>query len=93
MLFLFGGFSVLKSLNIGLFMTSRLSLIIVATTIGLEFGFINEAFKDAIILLAVITCKLGPSLFKAFFKSQAASSDTGGIEKRKLSAGWMRQWK
>ncbi len=93
MLFVYCGFSVLKSLNIGLLMTSRLSLIIVATTIGLEFGFINEAFKDAIILLAVITCMLGSSRFKAFFKSQAASSDAGCIEKRKLSAGWMRKWK
>ena len=74
-------------------MTSRLSLIIVSTTIGLEFGFINEAFKDEIILLTIITCMLGPSLFKAFFKFQAASSDAGCIEKRKLSAGWMRQWK
>ena len=43
-------------------------LIIVATIIGLEFGFINEAFKDAIILLAVITCLLGPSLFQSVFQ-------------------------
>jgi len=93
LLFVFGGLSLLKSLNIGLLMTSRLSLIIVAATIGLEFGFISEAFKDAIILLAVITCLLGPSLFKAFYKSEAAPSDGGGIEKRKLSAGWMRQWR
>jgi Kef-type K+ transport system membrane component KefB len=93
LLFVFGGLSLLKSLNIGLLMTSRLSLIIVAATIGLDFGFITEAFKDAIILLAVITCLLGPSLFKAFYKSEAASRDSGAIEKRKLSAGWMRQWK
>jgi Kef-type K+ transport system membrane component KefB len=91
LLFVFAGLSVMKSLNIGLLMTSRLSLIIVAATIGLEFGFITQAFKDAITLLAIITCLLGPSLFKAFFKSEAGSSDGGGIEKRKLSAGWMRQ--
>ena len=93
LLFVFGGLSLLKSVNIGLLMTSRLSLIIVAATIGLEFGFITEAFKDAIILLAVITCLLGPSLFKAFYKSEAESITSGGIEKRKLSAGWMRQRK
>lgn len=88
LLFVFGGLTILKSLNIGFLMTSRLSLIIVAATIGLEFGFITQAFKDAI-----ITCLLGPSLFKAFFKSEAASRDGGGIEEKKLSAGWMRQWK
>ena len=74
-------------------MTSRLSLIIVAARIGLEYGFITEAFKDAIILLVIVTCLLGPSLFKAFYKSEATSNDSGGIEKRKLTAGWMRQWK
>lgn len=93
LLFVFSGLSILKSVNIGLLMTSRLSLIIVAATIGLEFGFITEAFRDAIILLAVLTCLLGPSLFKAFYTSEAALSDSGGIEKRKLSVGWMRQWK
>lgn len=92
LLFVFGGISLLKSLNIGLLMTSRLSLILVAATLGLEFGFITEAFKDAIILLAVTTCLLGPTLFKVFFKSEAPSRGSG-IERRKLSAGWMRQSK
>ncbi len=89
LLFVFIGQSMLNSLNIGLLMTSRLSLIIVAATIGLEFGFITEAFKDAIILLAVITCLLGPSLFKTFHRSEGEPK-SGGIERRKLSAGWMR---
>jgi hypothetical protein len=61
-------------------MTSRLSLILVAATIGLEFGFITETLKDAIALLAVITCLRGPSLFKAFLKSEAALNDSVGIE-------------
>ncbi|BBO83158.1 hypothetical protein DSCO28_37240 [Desulfosarcina ovata subsp. sediminis] len=41
----FGGISVLKPLIIGLLVALRLSLIIVAATIGLEFGFITEVFK------------------------------------------------
>lgn len=91
LLFVFGGLSLFKSLNVGVLMTSRLSLIIVAATIGLEFGFITEAFKDAIILLAVITCLLGPSLFKALHRPQDESDAGGsGIEKKKLTAGWMR---
>ena len=70
LLFIFGGVSLHQSLNLGILMTSRLSLIIVAATIGLEFGFITEPFKDAVILLAVITCLLGPSLFKAFHRPE-----------------------
>lgn len=91
LLFMFVGLSVFRSLAVGVLMTSRLSLIIVAATIGLEFGFITESFKDAIILLAVITCLLGPSLFKILHRI-GEDSDTGGrgIEKKKLSAGWMR---
>ena len=86
-------FFVLKSLNIGLLVTLRLSLIIVAATIGLEFGFISEVFKDVIILLAAITGLLDLFLFKTLFKSEASLSDSGVIARRKLSTGWMRQWK
>jgi Kef-type K+ transport system membrane component KefB len=93
LLFVFAGLSVYKSLNIGMLLTSRLSLIIVAATIGLQFGFITEAFKDAIILLAVASCLLGPSLFKAFYRNEEEPGAGVGIERRKLSAGWMRQWK
>ena len=92
LLFVLGGLSMLKSMNIGLLMTSRLSLIIVAATLGLEFGFITEAFKDAIILLAVITCLMGPSLFKAFHRLDNDSlKGDEKIEKKKFDAGWMQQ--
>lgn len=92
LLFALGGLSMLKSMNIGLLMTSRLSLIIVAATLGLEFGFITEAFKDAIILLAVITCLMGPSLFRALHRLDNDSNKGGDrIEKKKFGAGWMQQ--
>jgi len=91
LLFVFSRLTLFKSLTVGVLMTSRLSLIIVAATIGLEFGLITEAFKDAIILLAVITCLLGPSLFKALHRPDGASNGKGpGIDKRELTAGWMR---
>jgi Kef-type K+ transport system membrane component KefB len=91
LLFVLGGLTLFTSLSVGVLMTSRLSLIIVAATIGLEFGFITEAFKDAIILLAVITCLLGPTLFKALHRPDGPSEDKGPeIDKRKLTAGWMR---
>jgi Kef-type K+ transport system membrane component KefB len=91
LLFVFAGLSFFTSLHLGVLLTSRLSLIIVAATIGLEFGFISEAFKDAIILLAVITCLIGPGLFKILHRPEADLNNGGAkLEKRKLTAGWMR---
>ncbi len=91
MMFMFGGLSAYKSLTVGLLMTSRLSLIIVAAAIGLEFGFITEAFKDAVILLAVTTCLIGPILFKALHRPENGSEGKETrIQKKKLTAGWMR---
>ncbi len=90
LLFGLAGLSIGKSLNIGMLMTSRLSLIIVAATIGLEAGFITEAFKDAIILLAIVTCLAGPSLFKAFYRPEEDGGESARIERKKLAVGWMR---
>jgi CPA2 family monovalent cation:H+ antiporter-2 len=41
-----------------------LSLIIAAAAIGAEEGLIRNDTKDAIILLALLTCLIAPSLFK-----------------------------
>ena len=90
LLFSLGGLSIRKSLNIGMLMTSRLSLIIVAATIGLEAGFITEVFKDAIILLAITTCLTGPSFFKAFYRPDEEAGNGSRIETSKLAVGWMR---
>ena len=64
LLLVFTGVSLRGAVNAGFLLSSRLSLIIVAATIGLEYGFITEQYKDAIVLLAVFTCLLGPSAFK-----------------------------
>ena len=91
LLFMVGGISFLTSMNLGILLSSRLSLIIVAATIGRNQGFITEGFKDAIILLAVITCLLGPSVFKLLHRPEDEQGDKGPhIEKRKMPAGWMR---
>lgn len=91
--FMAAGLSFSQALNVGLLLTARLSLIIVAATIGLEFGFITAAFKDSIILLAVITCLLGPVLFKVFYRSEHDETSGPKMERRKLTVGWMRHWK
>jgi len=44
-------------------------------------------------MAVTVNWSAGPVSFKVFFKSNAAFSYSNGIEKRKLSAGWMRQWK
>ena len=69
LLFTFSGAGLRRSLSMGVLLSSRLSLIIVAAAIGVELNFITSAFKDAIILLAVMTCLLGPSLFKLLLRS------------------------
>lgn len=64
LLYVFNGIPLRQALTMGVLLSSRLSLIIVAATIGLEMEFITPPFKDAIILLAVMTCLLGPSMFR-----------------------------
>ena len=53
-----------ESLKLGFLLSSRLSLIVVAAALGYETGIITAAYKDSIILLAVFTCLIGPSMFK-----------------------------
>lgn len=55
-----------RTLGAGLILSSRLSLIIAAAAIGLELGAIDPAVHSAVILLAIVTCTLSPSLFNRF---------------------------
>lgn len=58
------GRSVKEAFQVGILLSSRLSLIIAAAAIGLQNNLITQAMKDAIVLLALITCFVGPTLFK-----------------------------
>ncbi len=53
-----------QGLLAGLLLSSRLSLIVAAASIGLQEGFITPEIKDSIVLLALMTCLLGPTSFK-----------------------------
>lgn len=53
-----------QGLLAGLLLSSRLSLIIAAASIGLQEGFITPELKDSIVLLALLTCFIGPTSFK-----------------------------
>ncbi len=52
-----------KALAGGVLMASRLSLIIAASKIGLDFGIISPGMNSAFILMAVVTCIVSPVLY------------------------------
>lgn len=56
-------FGVRKAISGGFLMSSRLSLIIAAVTIGLELGVISPAINASFILMAVLTCLFSPTIY------------------------------
>jgi Kef-type K+ transport system membrane component KefB/Trk K+ transport system NAD-binding subunit len=56
-------FSWKQTLAAGTLLSSRLSLIIAASAIGMRIGVISEPFNAAIILVAIITVLIAPPLF------------------------------
>jgi Kef-type K+ transport system membrane component KefB len=58
------GFRFKDGVRCGLLLSARLSLIVAAASIGLEQGFLTPEIKDAIVLLALLTCIIGPLGFK-----------------------------
>ncbi|MDD4952008.1 MAG: cation:proton antiporter [Desulfovibrionaceae bacterium] len=64
LLFPLWGLGLGDGLRAGLLLSSRLSLIVAAAAIGLQEGFLDPEMKDVIVLLALLTCFLGPLLFR-----------------------------
>lgn len=60
-------FSWRETLAGGFLLSSRLSLIIAASSIALSIGAITEAVNSAIILLAVVSCTISPLVFNRLF--------------------------
>jgi Trk K+ transport system NAD-binding subunit len=56
-------FGAKKALAGSVLMASRLSLIIAASKIGLDFGIITPGMNAAFVLMAVITCLISPLLY------------------------------
>lgn len=56
-------FGTRKALAAGILLSSRLSLIIAAATIGLDLDIISEETNAVFILMAVVTCLLSPVLY------------------------------
>ncbi|WP_414051807.1 monovalent cation:proton antiporter family protein [Bacillus pumilus] len=63
-----------KVIGSGFLLTSTLSLVIAAATIGERLGVINHKMSGALILVAVLTSILTPVWFKALFKKEQAAS-------------------
>jgi Kef-type K+ transport system membrane component KefB len=64
MLFVFQGRKPKEALRAGFLLSSRLSLIIAAAAVGVQEGLIDQQTKDAVVLLALLSCLAGPSLFR-----------------------------
>jgi len=52
-----------KAISGGFLMSSRLSLIIAASAIGLQLGVISPGINASFVMMAVATCLLSPTLF------------------------------
>lgn len=60
-------YSLRQSLSAGILLSSRLSLIIAASVIGLRLGVIDEATNASMILVAIVTSTVSPALFTYLF--------------------------
>jgi Kef-type K+ transport system membrane component KefB len=58
-----------SALEAGILLSARLSVIIAAASIGVQEGFIPPHIMDSIVLLAIITSTLAPTIFKQFHKN------------------------
>lgn len=72
-------FSWRESIGSGMLLSANLSLVIVATTVALRFGIIDEAQNGALILIAVISCFVSPIAFSKLFPKQEPKAMTIGI--------------
>ncbi|MCY7574053.1 monovalent cation:proton antiporter family protein [Bacillus pumilus] len=63
-----------KVIGSGFLLTSTLSLVIAAATIGERLGVIDHKMSGALILVAILTSILTPVWFKALFKKEQAAS-------------------
>lgn len=59
-----------RSLSAGFLLSSRLSLIIAASAIGLELGVITPGINTGFIIMAIATCFLGPVLYSIINKRE-----------------------
>lgn len=74
-LLLRSAYSQRQSLAAGVLLSSRLSLIIAASAIGLRLGIINSALNADIILVAIVTSTLSPILFSRILPARKEEAE------------------
>jgi Kef-type K+ transport system membrane component KefB/Trk K+ transport system NAD-binding subunit len=63
----------------GILLSSRLSLIIAASAIALGIGAISEEVNSAVVLLAVVSCTIGPVIFQRLYSRGVETQRKGVI--------------
>ena len=58
-------FGLRRSVAGGFLLSSRLSLIIAASAIGLNLGIVSPAINASFVLMAIVTCIIGPLLYNS----------------------------
>ena len=85
-----GQFGKRKALSAGFLLSSRLSLIIAASAIGLELEVISPGINASFIIMAIATCFLGPVLYNLINKQDSQPAEktiiVGGSSKGVLLA-------
>ncbi|BEQ13979.1 cation:proton antiporter [Desulfoferula mesophila] len=71
LLYTLQGVGLRQAVQTGFLLSARLSLIVAAAAIGLEAGLLTAAQKDAIVMLALLTCFIGPTAFKLLQPSES----------------------
>jgi Kef-type K+ transport system membrane component KefB/Trk K+ transport system NAD-binding subunit len=71
--------SIKDSLVAGVLLSSRLSLIIAATSIAFELDMISSTVNSAIILVAIISCTLSPMVFNRLTPLQSLEKRDGVV--------------
>ena len=61
-----------ESILAGVLLSSRLSMMIAVTAVGLELGLIDTKLESAIVLLAILTSISCPTIFKRMWKTAIA---------------------
>lgn len=90
-------FKMRESISAGVLLSSRLSLIIAASTIGLKQGLISPEVNSSVVLVAVVTCIISPILFNKLCEIKKESSKEkitiigAGLLARKLAEDLCKQ--
>ncbi len=70
------GFSLTNSIAVGFLLSAPLTLVIVISEVGVKLGVIDHHTEGTLILLAVLTGILAPTLFNLLYRREDESSNT-----------------